>query len=142
MTFGAEARAYLDRKKAGLHALAINIGADMEKTAKSNAAWTDRTGNTRRAISGGADKTDNGAILYLAHGSEVGVYHEEGTGIYGPKKRPIVPTTAQALRFSIGGNTIFAKSIKGMPARPIIEPTVDKRWPDIKRQVRTYWERT
>ncbi|MEK5068103.1 hypothetical protein [Sporosarcina sp. FSL K6-1508] len=142
MTFGTEARAHLDRKLAGLHALAENIGKDMEKTAKNNAAWTDRTGNTRQAIHGGADKTDKGAVIYLAHGSKIGLYHEMGTGIYGPKKRPIVPTTAQALHFSIGGKAIFAKSIKGMQAKPVIDPTADSRWPDIKRQVRSYWGRT
>ena len=139
MTFGAEAKEHLDRKVAGLHALAENIGKSMEKTAKGNASWTDRTGNTRRAIHGGADETDKGATIYLAHGSKVGWYMEEGTGIYGPHKRPIVPTEAQALHFSIGGAGIFAKSIKGMPAQPIIDPTVETSWPEVKRQVRTYW---
>lgn len=132
----------LDRKVAGLHLLGGNIGKTLESAAKSNASWTDRTSNTRRAIHGGADKAGKGTVVFLEHGSKVGWYMEEGTGIYGPKGRPIVPTSAQALMFSIGGSTIFAKSIEGMPAQPIIEPTVKSGFPKIKEQIREYWSNT
>jgi hypothetical protein len=49
-------------------------------------------------------------------------YVNEGTGIFGPKKSPIVPRTARALRLPFvearGGATkvMFRRSIKGMPA--------------------------
>ncbi|MFF3665472.1 hypothetical protein [Microtetraspora malaysiensis] len=51
------------------------------------------------------------------------IYLHEGTGIYGPKKRPIVPVRARALRFTVkkprggrrgGGNVVFAASVKGV----------------------------
>lgn len=140
MTLGNQTKEFVERKIAGLHLLANNIGKNLEKEAKSSASWTDRTGNTRRAIHGGADKNDSGVVVYLAHGSKVGWYLEEGTGIHGPKGRRITPVKAKALRFTMNGNVVFAKSTKGMPAQPIIEPTADKKWPDIKRQVRRYWE--
>lgn len=142
MAFGDETKAYIDRKRAGLHLLAINIGKTLETEAKANASWTDRTGNTRRAIHGGGDKTEKGATAYLAHGSMVGTYLEEGTGIYGPHRTSIVPVRAQAMRFTMGGKVVFAKQTKGMPAQPIIRPTADKKWPEIQRVVRKYWEGT
>lgn len=140
MTLGSQTLEQINRKRAGLHLLAANIGKNLEREAKETAPWRDRTGNTRRAIHGGGEKTSRGAVVYLAHGSMVGWYMEEGTGIYGPKKRRITPVRAQALRFTMNGKVIFAKSTKGMPAQPVIEPTADRKWPEIKRQVRRYWE--
>ncbi|EGQ21073.1 MULTISPECIES: hypothetical protein [Sporosarcina] len=133
---------YLDRKEAGMYLLGRNIGKGMERTAKMKAPWRDRTGNTRRAIHGGADPTANGAIIYLAHGSMVGTYLEEGTGIYGPRGTPIVPVRSKALRFTVGGSQIFAKEVKGMPKQPIIEPTAKESLPMIEEQVYRYWGST
>ncbi len=133
---------YLDRKKAGLHLLASAAGKEMESKAKAKAPWTDRTGNTRRAIHGGGERTAGGAIIYLAHGSLVGTYLEEGTGIYGPHGKPIVPVRSKALRFTVGGGQIFAKQVKGMPKQPIIEPTAEESRPIIEEQVNRYWGST
>lgn len=53
-------------------------------------------------------------------------YHQEGTGIYGPKKRKIVPVNAKALRFTAlgktkkGNRTIFRRSVKGCPKRMMV----------------------
>ncbi len=51
----------------------------------------------------------------------------DGTGIYGPYKTPIVPTTAQALRFIIGGQTFIRRSVKGMQGRHFVEKGIAKR---------------
>ncbi|RIJ63608.1 hypothetical protein [Rummeliibacillus sp. POC4] len=142
MSLGDRTKEHIERKVAGLYALAQNIGENLEQTAKSGATWTDRTGNTRRAIHGGADKSNRGATIYLAHGSKVGWYMEEGTGVHGPKGRPITAKNGGLLRFTVGGKTIFVKSVKGMKAQPIVQPTVKAALPDIKRQVRKYWGST
>lgn len=61
-------------------------------------------------------------------------YIHEGTGIYGPKKKKIVPVTAKALKFatpkSFGpmlagagrkpGGFVFARSVKGIPPNPFL----------------------
>jgi len=44
-----------------------------------------------------------------------------GTGLFGPRKKRIFPVKASALRFKIGGKTVFAKSIAGMKPNPFIE---------------------
>ncbi|MHC8516991.1 hypothetical protein [Sporosarcina sp. ITBMC105] len=140
MAFGNQTKEFISSKVAGLQALSMNIGKNLESQAKANIPWKNHTGNTRGAIHGGGEKRKNGATIYLAHGSKVGTYLEEGTGLYGPHKKRIVPTHAKALRFTMGGRVIFAKSTKGMPKQPVIRPTADKQWPDIKHAVRKYWE--
>lgn len=139
MALGDQTKQYLGRKLAGMNSLGNTIGKTLESTAKSKASWTDRTGNTRQAIHGGADAASNGAVIYLAHGSMVGTYLEEGTGIHGPHGQKIVPRNAKAMRFTMGGSTIFAKSTEGMPKQPIIEPTALAALPMIEEQVRKYW---
>ena len=61
-------------------------------------------------------------------------YIHEGTGIYGPKKKKIVPVSAKALKFptpkAFGpmlagagrkpGGFVFAKSVKGIPPNPFL----------------------
>lgn len=47
-------------------------------------------------------------------------YHQEGTGIYGPKKRRIVPTEARALRIPTATGPILRSSVKGSPQRRMV----------------------
>jgi len=49
------------------------------------------------------------------------IYHQRGTGIYGPTKRPIKPVKAQALRIPVrGGNPIFVQKVAGTPQRRMV----------------------
>lgn len=45
---------------------------------------------------------------------------QEGTGIYGPKGTPIVPINGKFLVFTIGGQLVFARSVKGTPPRRFV----------------------
>lgn len=129
---------HVNRKKAGIYLIAESEGKRMESEAKAKASWTDRTGNTRNSIHGGADRNTSGATLYLAHGSKVGGYLEEGTGIYGPKGRPIRPVKAKALAFKVDGQWVITKEVKGMKARPIIKPTAQKNIPKLIKALERY----
>jgi hypothetical protein len=62
----------------------------------------------------------------------------------GTKPHEIRPKNKKSLRFTSGGETIFAKKVNhpGMKARPIVEPTVDSNIPSIQQAVRLYWEST
>ncbi|MDI9914347.1 hypothetical protein [Rhodococcus sp. IEGM 1379] len=118
--------------------------------AQDAVAWSDRmgrqvvnrarvncnvnTGQLRSSIthhvtlSGTSAKTRVGSPLERAR------YIHEGTGIYGPKGKPIVPVTAKALKFPtpkmIGplgrggsrspGGFVFAKSVKGIQPNPFL----------------------
>lgn len=48
------------------------------------------------------------------------VHHQYGTGIYGRRKKPIVPKQARALRFPGPGGMIFARSVDGVPRRRMV----------------------
>lgn len=74
-------------------------------------------------------------------------YLHEGTGIYGPKKKRIVPVTAKALRFKPGrmigplpagkvgtspedrGGWVFARSVKGIPPHPFLVEAFERACP-------------
>lgn len=74
-------------------------------------------------------------------------YFMTGTGIYGPKKRPIKPVTKKVLRFKprggvhpvrrgTGGTSperrgpwVFAKQVKGMPKKPFLIEALEEVLP-------------
>ena len=89
-----------------------------------------------------ANVTANSAQLM---GSRVLTYIDRGTGIYGPAHRPIVPIHAKALRWATGSagslrlsgqprkgkagagaSWAFARSVRGMKARPFIALSVQE----------------
>lgn len=49
-----------------------------------------------------------------------------GTGIYGPKKRPITPVNGRALAFTIAGNAIVVRSVLGQKPNPFMQRAHDK----------------
>lgn len=49
-----------------------------------------------------------------------GIFVHDGTGIYGPRKSPIVPRTAPYLKFTIGDRTFRLKSVRGQEAQPFV----------------------
>lgn len=74
-------------------------------------------------------------------------YHMTGTGIYGPKKRPIRPVTKKVLRFKpgrgggpsrrgVGGTSperrgpwVFARQVRGMPKNPFLIEALEEVLP-------------
>lgn len=143
MTLGDETKKHIQRKVFGLQTFGHAIGLGLERQGKMKAPWTDRTGDTRRAIHGGADKIPGGTTIYLAHGNKIGQYLEEGTGIHGPIGAPydIVPVNAQALWWPGARHPVPAvRNHPGMAPRPIVQPTVESNLPNIKRKVKRYME--
>lgn len=135
----SQIREEIRRKQAGMHTLGQAIAEEISSEAKAKASWIDRTGNTRRAIHGGVDGVGDEFVIYVAHGSKVGVYHELGTGIYGPKKRPITPVNAKVLRFKINGKEVFARSVKGIRKNPVLMNAVTTKRPKIEQAIKEYW---
>lgn len=71
------------------------------------------TGNLSRNIKHEVAMDGSQAKVY--NKLDYALYQEEGTGIYGKNKRPIVPKRAKFLRFkSKTGKIIFAKSVRGV----------------------------
>ncbi len=74
----------------------------------------------------------------IANAKKYAIYHQRGTGIHGPSGKRIEPTNAKALRIPIKGSSpIFARSVKGTVARPMLphKKRLPKRWTDRYREV-------
>ncbi|MBS7531828.1 HK97 gp10 family phage protein [Hazenella sp. IB182353] len=53
-------------------------------------------------------------------------FQNDGTGIYGPKRREITPVRAKVLAFEWNGKMVFAKSVKGVQGKKYIEKSIDQ----------------
>jgi len=103
------------------------------------AAGARKTGLTAASIQV-SRVTDNSALLTA---NAVAKYIDEGTGLYGPLHRKITPKAAKALRWmggpagslrltgsrrkgkaGAGAAWIYAKSTKGMKARPYVQKSI------------------
>lgn len=62
-------------------------------------------------------KSHNANGFSVANGTRRSKFHNEGTGLYGPRKQRIYPTSAKALRIPVKGGAVFARSVKGVPKR-------------------------
>lgn len=119
-----------------LHYLLENgYAPNMENYAKKNRPWEDRSSHARQGIHAGVDiEPDYLFILYLAHTMHYGEYLETGTGIYGPKKKPIKPVNKKALYWE--GLPHPVKQVKGMKPQPIIKPTVEHFRPLLREDLK------
>ena len=63
-----------------------------------------------------------------------GIFVEKGTGIYGPRHRPITPKSAKVLAFKAGGSMVFTKKVLGMKPRPFFKPGWQAAQPFIRSQ--------
>jgi len=118
------------------------LGEEVVSLAKSKVPR--KTGNLDRTIRLDEVSADRQTILVVAGSTNGRVgyaqYVEFGTGIYGPKRRPIVPVRAKALRFPAagastrlsgnltsaqrraGGGWQFRRSVRGRKATPFLVP--------------------
>lgn len=75
-----------------------------------------------------ARETADDSGFTLINGKEYADYHQQGTGIHGPRGMKIVPVTAKALKIPGVG---FRASSDGTPARPMVpDGELPKRWAD------------
>ena len=81
--------------------------------------------------------TDDGQVIARI-GTNVGYarYIEEGTGIYGPRGRPIRPVRAQFLSWVPRGQSkrVFAREVRGVPPRPFLMPALESVFPGRVQQ--------
>ena len=100
-----------------------------------------KTGNTGRSLHV-ENVTETSAQIV---GSQVALWIDEGTGLFGPRHQRITPKAAQALRWmggpagslrltgsqrkgkaGAGAGYVFARSTKGMEARPYIQRSIQE----------------
>src|SRR5690606_230715 len=69
--------------------LVLRSGQPLKRTGGMFASWNRRGATASK--------------FRVANGKNYAGYHQSGTGIHGPKKSPIVPKTAKALRIPVQG---------------------------------------
>ncbi|MFE5789541.1 HK97 gp10 family phage protein [Rhodococcus erythropolis] len=125
-----------ERMEQGLTQAAVRrmdtIGRQVVNHARSNCPVD--SGQLRSSITHHVTVVGRSARLRVGSPLERARYIHEGTGIYGPKKTPIVPVSAKALKFPTPkffgplrpgasrspGGFVFAKSVKGIPPNPFL----------------------
>lgn len=118
----------LDRlKKAGplfeeaVHAL-LNKSALMVISVAKQTAPSDRSTLRNSIDKGPVVKKQNTYSIEVGSNVEYAPYQEFGTGIYGPKKRPIYPRNARVLAFRArSGQMVFAKSVSGVKPKKFMQ---------------------
>jgi hypothetical protein len=91
-----------------------------------------RTGETSRTFRDAVEVRPNVRITGRVWSDDPVVgYLENGTGLYGPRRRLITPRRARALRFQVGGEVVFARSVKGMRPQPFMKRSLQiaSPWP-------------
>lgn len=132
----------IDNKMNGMSTLLqYGIAPLLVNEAKEKAYWKDRSSHARQQINGGSEGENGEYTLYIAHGTEYGEWLENGTGVYGPTKKPIVPVDKKILSWvDTDGQRHFAKSVKGIKPMPILHDTLEKNANNIANKIIQYWE--
>ena len=77
--FTDNVRDYMRRRKAATYMLCESISEYVEKTAKRQARWTDRTAHARQSINHDTQMAGDDITMSIAHGVKYGKYLEKGT---------------------------------------------------------------
>lgn len=116
-----------------IEALAIELTAKVKADKLSGQVLRNRTGTLRRSINYRVNAAGNSVIGSVGTNLEYAAIHE-----YGGQTKPheILPKNAKALKFQLGGKTIFAKSVKHpgskMPVRSFLRSALQ----DMEQKIR------
>lgn len=120
------------------------LGREIANRAKANCPVDE--GRLRSSITHLVTATPGGAIVRVGSPLAYARYRHEGTGIYGPHHRRIVPVTAKALKFRAGDKSkaktrrgwVFARSVRGTPPSPYLTKALEEVFgPGITRNPTT-----
>lgn len=81
-----------------------------------------RTGRLASSITWSLERIGGIPVGVVGTNVEYAKWVHNGTGIYGPGRRPITPTHARVLRFKPPGarDYVFVRSVKGSKPRPFL----------------------
>jgi len=104
-----------------VHAAVVDSANHVQSQTRARAAH--RTGALQRSIM--PEIFETSAMVRV--NEKYGKYHEYGTG-------EIVAKKAKALRFTVGGETLYRKRTRGIKARPFFSPGIDASRDYIQRR--------
>lgn len=126
----------IDKKKATMQVLCMNIAFMLEGEAKNSAKWTDRTGNARQGITGTSLGGGNQYIVRLGHGVDYGNVLEEGSAPH-----VIRPRNAKALFWNGASHPVKQVQHPGTKGTHSLESIVSKNMPKIGKLVEGHWSK-
>ena len=88
-------------------------------------------------LAGSWRKTEERNKVVMSTSAKYAEYLNEGTGIYGPRDKPIVPVRKKALKWNGKGGTFIRRSVKGIEGRHFVEEAVkrlDSKMPNVLQQ--------
>lgn len=85
-----------------------------------------RSGNLRSGTTSTLDGSGTKTVGIVRVTAPYGIHVHEGTGIFGPRKAPIVPRIKRALAFTTGGRRIVRRSVKGQRPNPFVTRAANK----------------
>lgn len=142
-SMGLKVESFIEHKLSGMQGLLkYRVSPMLVDKAKESTYWKDRTrnGHARNGINCQVEVKDKKYILPLAYDVEYGQWLEEGTGIYGPMHKPIVPINKKALSWvDEDGKKHFAMKVKGMKPTPIIRDTLENNKHNVANEIIRYW---
>ena len=133
--FTDKARAYITRGKAATYLLCENLASHMEKHAKENAPWKDRTSPARQSINGRATRAGDTTIMSIAHGVRYGKYLEKGTPAH-----DIRPKVKKALYWKGADHPVKLVHHPGTRAYPAILPAAEAGKKMLKEALIELWK--
>lgn len=111
--------------KESMKNLLYRIAAEIKNKAQEEAPY--RTGNLRNDIQVFDDRIESLEVrIGNTKLASYAPYVHQGTGVHGPKGVRITPKTGKALKFKIGGQVIFRKSVAGQKPNPYMKRAFDK----------------
>lgn len=92
---------YAERVVAGVGAIAEFTAADMQNRARTNASWTDRTGNARSGLFGVTARAGYVFRIILGHTVHYGIYLELSNGMRYAIVMPTIEATLPELEAAL-----------------------------------------
>lgn len=93
----------------------LQLSKKVQRQAKKNLVRHNRTGALSASIFARVIHRGGVPIGQVGTPLKYGLYLDQGTGIHGPRNRPIVPVRAKYLRFvTRTGQVVYAKSVRGI----------------------------
>lgn len=93
----------------------LRLSKKVQREAKKNLVKHNRTGQLSASIFARVVQRGGVPIGQVGTPLKRGLWLDQGTGIYGPRNRPIRPVRAKYLRFTTRtGQVVYAKSVRGI----------------------------
>lgn len=104
----------------------LRLTKKVQRQAKKNLSRHNRTGKLDASIFARVIHRGGVPIGQVGTPLKYGLYLDQGTGIHGPRGRPIVPVRAKYLRFTTRtGQVVYAKSVRGIRPTKFLRSSLD-----------------